>query len=160
MTLNDGTTDYTGMCIAGTVTITVAPDLVGGVYSFTAYQTDASGNVSTSTLPLPVTIDDSIPAAPVIANPLSGKIMIPGTITVDGTAEANATVSVYDNAVLLGTALVDGLGNWTFTSPASLAIGDHILTATTTDVAGNVSIPSSDVTLTVKSEGGTGNLSN
>ena len=63
------------------------------------------------------------------------------TPTLTGTAEANATVKVYDGATLLGTTTANGSGAWSFTT-AALANGAHSLTAIATDVAGNTSAAS------------------
>ena len=63
------------------------------------------------------------------------------TLTLTGSAEANATVKVYDGATLLGSATADGSGNWSYTT-AALTNGAHSLTATATDVAGNTSAAS------------------
>ena len=49
------------------------------------------------------------------------------TLTLTGSAEANATVKVYDGATLLGTATANGAGAWSFTT-AALANGAHSLT--------------------------------
>ena len=49
------------------------------------------------------------------------------TLTLTGTAEANATVKVYDGATLLGSATANGAGAWSFTT-AALANGAHSLT--------------------------------
>ena len=64
------------------------------------------------------------------------------TPTLTGTAEANSTVKVYDGATLLGSAMANGSGAWSYTSGV-LADGDHSLTATDTDAAGNTSAASS-----------------
>ena len=58
------------------------------------------------------------------------------TLTLSGTAEANATVKVFDGATLLGSAVANGSGAWSYTT-AALANGSHSLTATATDAAGN-----------------------
>ena len=58
------------------------------------------------------------------------------TLTLTGTAEANGTVKVYDGATLLGSAVANGSGAWTYTT-AALANGAHSLTATASDAAGN-----------------------
>ena len=60
------------------------------------------------------------------------------TLTLTGTAEANATVKVYDGATLLGSATANGTGAWSFTT-AALANGAHSLSATASDLAGNTS---------------------
>src|SRR5258707_1160078 len=66
------------------------------------------------------------------------------TPTVSGNgAEAGATVTLYDTngTTVLGTAVADAAGNWTITS-SPLFDGDHNLTATQTDIAGNASVAS------------------
>ena len=70
------------------------------------------------------------------------------TLTLTGTAEANATVKVYDGATLLGSATANGAGAWSFTT-AALANGAHSLTATATDVAGNTSASSTALGVTI-----------
>ena len=59
-----------------------------------------------------------------------------------GTAEAGATVSVYDGTALLGTVTAGSDGAWSYALGA-LADGSHSLTATATDVAGNTGAASS-----------------
>ena len=70
------------------------------------------------------------------------------TPTFSGSAEANSTVSVYDGALLLGTTVADGLGNWSFTSGV-LAAGVHNISATATDAAGNTSAASAALAITI-----------
>ena len=87
------------------------------------------------------------PAAPSIASfstdsgTVGDGITNDNTLTLTGTAEANATVKVYDGATLLGTATANGSGAWSYTTGA-LANGGHSLTATATDAAGNTSAAS------------------
>ena len=64
-------------------------------------------------------------------------------------AEANSTVSVFDNGTLLGTTTANGAGAWTFTPSAALPQGAHSFTATSTDAAGNVSAPSAAYAITI-----------
>ena len=65
-----------------------------------------------------------------------------------GTAEADAVISVYDGATLLGTVSADGSGAWSYTL-GHLADGAHSLTATATDAAGNTGAASSALSFTV-----------
>ena len=81
---------------------------------------------------------DRRPAAPVI----SGDTVSGNIVTLKGTAEANSTVTVFDNSTKLGTATTNSSGAWTFTTGA-LASGSQSFTATATDGAGNVSPASS-----------------
>ena len=70
------------------------------------------------------------------------------TLTLTGTAEANATVKVYDGATLLGSATANGTGAWSFTT-AALANGAHSLSATASDLAGNTSASSTALSVTI-----------
>ena len=53
------------------------------------------------------------------------------TLTLTRHGEANGTVKVYDGATLLGSAVANGSGAWTYTT-AALANSTHSLTATAT----------------------------
>ena len=103
---------------------------------------------------LSVTIDTTAPVAPAIASfstdsgTVGDGITNDNTLTLTGTAEANATVKVYDGATLLGSATADGSGNWSYTT-AALTNGAHSLTATATDVAGNTSAASTALSVTI-----------
>ncbi|WP_187265571.1 Ig-like domain-containing protein, partial [Escherichia coli] len=65
-----------------------------------------------------------------------------------GSAEAVATVTIYDGSTVLGTAVADEDGHWRFT-PDPRGEGEHRLSTTVTDVAGNTSGHSPDFVLTV-----------
>lgn len=69
-------------------------------------------------------------------------------LTISGTAEAGSTVRIYDTdgTTLLGTGTAT---NGTFTIDVSLAAGDHTLTAKATDAAGNASVASAGLSITV-----------
>jgi large repetitive protein len=101
-----------------------------------------------------VTVDTTAPVAPSITSfsPDTGivgdHITDASTVTLTGTAEANSTVKVYDGATLLGTASTNSSGAWSYTT-AALSNGAHNLTATATDAAGNVSVASSAMPVTV-----------
>ena len=101
-----------------------------------------------------VTIDTTAPVAPSIASfstdsgAVGDGITNDNTLTLTGTAEANGTVKVYDGATLLGSATANGSGAWSYTT-AALANGAHSLTATATDAAGNTSVASSALGVTI-----------
>jgi len=86
-----------------------------------------------------VVLDTRAPDAPVVdvvgltnASPVLAK----------GTAEPNATVSVFEGPTQLGQALAAAFtGAWS--TPVTLAPGGHAVSATATDAAGNVSAPTS-----------------
>jgi hypothetical protein len=106
-----------------------------------------AGNTSAASSALSVTIDAAAPVAPSIAafstdsGTVGDGVTNDNTLTLTGSAEANATVKVYDGVTLLGSATADGSGNWSYTT-AALTNGAHSLTATET-VAGNTSAASS-----------------
>ncbi|HBO3685972.1 TPA: hypothetical protein L4T35_006006, partial [Pseudomonas aeruginosa] len=74
------------------------------------------------------------------------------TPTLNGHAEPGSQVSIYDHGQLLGTTKADANGQWVFT-PAALADGEHRFTATATDAAGNIGLPSEIYVVTIKTDG-------
>jgi hypothetical protein len=171
---NDNTLTLTGTAVANTtvkvfdgVTLlgSVAVDgtgawsyttaaLANGAHSLTATATDAAGNNSAASAALSVTVDTSAPVAPSIASfstdsgTVGDNITNDNTLTLTGTAEANSTVKVFDGATLLGSAIANGAGAWSYTT-AALANGAHSLTATATDAAGNTGVASAALSVTV-----------
>ena len=128
--------------------------LANGAHSLTATATDAAGNTGAASTALSVTIDTTAPAAPTIASfstdsgTVGDGITNDNTLTLTGTAEANATVKVYDGATLLGSVAANGSGAWSYTT-AALANGAHSLTATATDAAGNTGVASAALSVTI-----------
>ncbi|EPJ75783.1 Fibronectin type III domain protein [Pseudomonas sp. CFII64] len=97
-------------------------------------------------------IDTTAPPAPSTPNLLaasdsgssnSDKLTNVTTPSFTGTAQANATVKLFDTngTTELGTTTADGSGNWILTSN-TLSPGLHSITAKATDAAGNVSAAS------------------
>ena len=62
-----------------------------------------------------------------------------------------AIITIKDKGVDIGTAQVDGSGNWTFTPGSALGQGQHVFTAVATDQAGNTGGASSSFTLELDS---------
>src|SRR4029079_15945935 len=142
--------------------------LTNGGHSLTATATDVAGNTSAASSALNVIIDTTAPLTPAIAafSTDSGTIdtrapvtpaiaafstdsgITDNTLPLTGSAEANATVKVYDGVTLLGSVTADGSGNWSYTT-AALTNGAHSLTATATDVAGNTSAASGALSVTI-----------
>src|SRR4029079_15542457 len=128
--------------------------LPNGGHSLTATATDAAGNTGVASTALSVTIDATAPVAPTVTSFSTDSAVVGDGITNDnsltlaGTAEANATVKVYDGATLLGSALASGTGAWSYTT-AVLPNGGHSLTATATDAAGNTGVASSALNVTI-----------
>ncbi len=125
--------------------------LSNGSHSFTATAANAAGNTSAASSPLAVTIDAVAPSAPTIASfstdtgTLGDHITSDNTPTLSGTAEANSTVKLSDNGTLI---IANGSGVWSYTT-AGLSDGSHGFTATATDVAGNTSVASAALNVTI-----------
>lgn len=137
----------------GSWSFTPAASLGSGSHILTVTATDAAGNISAASGGFTLLVDTTAPVAPTIAtvgdnvgvvvgNLTSGQATDDDRPTLNGSAEANTTVTVYDNGAAIGTALVDNNGGWSFTPGTALSNGSHALTVTTTDAAGNVSPPS------------------
>ena len=77
---------------------------------------------------------------PDTASPTDG-ITSANVLTLAGTAQANATVKVYDGATLLGSVTAGANGTWSLVTTA-LIDGNHSFTATATDGSGNTSAAS------------------
>ncbi|MCJ2014455.1 Ig-like domain-containing protein, partial [Methylobacterium sp. J-076] len=71
------------------------------------------------------------------------------TPVLTGTAEAGATVTVFNGATAIGTAVAGTNGTFTLTPTTALGEGANTLTVTATDVAGNTSAASAGVNLTI-----------
>ncbi|MBK5143785.1 Ig-like domain repeat protein [Budviciaceae bacterium BWR-B9] len=158
---------YDGETLLGSTTIdsegnwsfTPAADLSEGAHSITATATDKAGNVSEPTTAFTFTVDTVAPTTPTIDSAEDNVGDVQGTLTsnsstddttpaLNGTAEKNSTVNVYDGETLLGTTTADSNGKWTFTTDA-LTEGEHTFHVTATDKAGNVSQPSDDFVLDI-----------
>ena len=145
---SDGTTVLgTGVATGGAFSITTSV-LGEGAHALTARASDAAGNQGAASAAFQVTIDTTVPLAPVISSvsddvaPVTGAVANNGrsndtTLTIGGTAEAGSTVTVYDTdgTTVLGTAVATG-GAFLITTSV-LGEGVHALTARATAAAGN-----------------------
>ena len=128
--------------------------LGNGGHSFTAKAMDVAGNLSVASTALTVTVDTVPPAAPTITSfsPDSGGVgddITNATIlTLTGAAAVGSTVEIFDGATELGTTTTNGSGAWSYTT-ATLGDGSHSFTAKAMDAAGNVSVASTAMAVTV-----------
>ena len=158
VTLLDGTTTIgTGTVSGSTWSITASTALSEGANSITAKQTDVAGNISIASSPLNVTLDTTAPAAPSKPDLLtlsdSGASSTDNITNVSlpifsGIGENGATVTLLDGATTIGTGTVSG-GTWSLTASTALSEGANSITAKQTDVAGNTSIASSPLSVTL-----------
>ncbi|RJT34225.1 Ig-like domain-containing protein [Rahnella woolbedingensis] len=138
------------------------PFLPFGNRIITATATDAAGNTSEPsdsfvvnfvdtnqddiTPPDQPTIDSFLDDA---GNSISGATTDDATPTLQGHAEANSIVNVYEGDTLLGSTTAKADGTWSYTTPER-ADGMHDFTVTATDAAGNISVPSADFVVDVE----------
>ncbi len=121
---------------------------IGVDYSVVVFAVDNQGNagegspfVMTGAIPAPATVPAS--NGPLAGTGFSaGSVTAGQTITVSGTGYApfsTVTVLVYSSPTVLGTAVADEHGAFTFTGklPAGLAAGSHTLVAAGVDANGN-----------------------
>ncbi|MBF4991570.1 retention module-containing protein [Methylophilus sp. QUAN] len=122
--------------------------------------TDTAGNVGTATTQLSYVVDIVAPNKPTIdniyddfgavkGNVANGGVADDATPTLTGKAEAGSTVTIYDGATKVGTAVADKDGKWTFTPTTDITKGLHNYTVTATDNAGNISVPSDNYAYTL-----------
>ncbi|VTP75367.1 Uncharacterised protein [Leclercia adecarboxylata] len=87
--------------------------------------------------------------------PIQTPITTSGQVTDDalpgltGTAEANATVVIYDNGAQVATVQATETGEWSWTPTTALSNGSHTFTTSAIDAAGNLSETSPGFTLIV-----------
>jgi hypothetical protein len=145
----------------GNWTFTPTYPLANGTHPLTVEAMDAAGNVSQPSDAFVVEVlNDGAPAVPSITSVMDDVGAIKGNLqktdvtddarpTVNGTAEPGVTVSVYSNNTLLGTAVVNAKGEWSFTPTTDLADGLHNITAKATNSLGNDSDMTGEYPITV-----------
>src|SRR5260370_10941988 len=79
-----------------------------------------------------------------------GSVSVPRPV-ITGTADAGTTVNVYDGVRLLGTAIVNSSGAWTFTRTADLKSGAHQFAAIAIDSTGHAGTASDAVAVKIQS---------
>jgi hypothetical protein len=156
----DGSTVLgTGLADVGGNWSITSTTLSAGAHSLTARQTDLAGNLSAPTAGLVVTIDTTAlpPSVPDLLPESDSGDFDADNLTRDTTpafrgtgAEPGATVVLYetDGGTVLGTSVADGSGRWSITSSA-LSEGSHTLRARQTDAAGNTSLFSASLGVTI-----------
>ncbi|WP_252946619.1 Calx-beta domain-containing protein [Roseivirga pacifica] len=158
---NNGGTNVTGSGTIATATdqVTLA-DLSGlndGTLTLSVTLTDASSNVGTAATDDTV-LDTTAPVAPIVTSisddtgsSASDGITSDNTPSVNGTAEANATIEIFVDGNSVGTTTADASGDWTlaYTGVTPLTDGTIAVTANATDAAGNTGATSTAVNVTI-----------
>lgn len=152
---------------------TVTADAVSGAWSYQLLTPLTNGTtynfaVSQTVNSIPsgqspnyaITIDTTAPLAPLITSiiddvspgsgPLDkGQMTNDSRPTLNGTGEAGATITLYDNGIAYATTTVNSSGFWSFTPIDALGEGNHLFTARATDAAGNQGDASADFLIIV-----------
>ncbi len=154
---------YRGASLLNTVTAAAdgkwtatTAELVDGTHVLTAKAIDTAGNISVASLELTVVTDTAAPAQPSVdldagsdtGSSNSDDVTSDSTPTLKGAAEDGSSVEVFNGTVSLGTVTATSTG-WSFTPTQALDGGAHTFTAKATDAAGNVSVASAPLTVTV-----------
>jgi hypothetical protein len=157
--LFNGTTLLGATTASSTGTFSLDVALAASVlpHSITARATDIAGNVGAASAVLAITVDTTIPAAPTALDlaavddkGLSNTDDITSqtsALTISGTAEAGATVELFEGTNSLGTATANAFG--AFSLDVTLAFRNRSITAKATDKAGNVGDASTALGITV-----------
>jgi hypothetical protein len=132
--------------------------LSSGGHTLEVRARDTAGNVDATPASYGWTIDTTNPAAPEFTSitddngtSANDEITNDPTLLINGTAEADSTVTVSRSGVgVIGSPVANASGNWSLDyTGTTLATGVYTFTATATDVAGNVSVGSADFVVQV-----------
>ena len=127
--------------------------LADGDHKLSAVETTPGGGSSNPSGSVEVSVDTQAPGAPAITSPAPGASVNDNTPQVSGTAEPGSSVVVKDGDKVICSTTADKNGSWSCKPTEPLVDGDHTLTATAADPAGNTSTPSDPVTVEVDTIG-------
>jgi hypothetical protein len=128
----------TGNTVYGNDTQNVMPAMYAQILINQSNNNTVTNNITTAPNTPP-------PSAPVISG---DTVNYGNSVTLNGTAQAGSTITVFDNSTQLGTTVTTTSGAWAYTTGA-LANGSQSFTATATNSAGNVSSPSAALVTTL-----------
>ncbi len=150
---SDGTYSYTLNASSPLVKGLAAGQVVTDTFNYTEQDNSGAANAGSNSTTLTITIT-GVNNPPVITS-FSNDTGVQGdhitsdtTLLLTGTADSNSTILVSDGLNLIGTALADASGNWTFATQ-TLSTGFHNFTAVAVDSQGNNSAASAVLTIQV-----------
>lgn len=132
--------------------------LADGSYAMTVTSTPSGGSESEPSAALIVVIDTMGPDAPSIPSLSAGSdtgvsstdnLTKADVLTFTGTAESNSEIWLFQNGVLVGTATAGDDGAYTFSTQVTVPEGPQIYSVQALDLAGNKSLHSATLTVTV-----------
>jgi len=152
-----GVEDYAHFLVTGkwndyAATTSVAGYVVeyGGLAGDPTLQITGSATVNIDTTPPPAPSIPDLTTATDTGISATDNITANNTPTFTGIVQAGNSVNVYDAGTLMGAAVVDGSGNWTFITASALADGVHNITTIVTS-GGVASAPSTALAVTIDS---------
>ncbi|WP_410220952.1 YDG domain-containing protein [Pedobacter sp.] len=156
ISLNNGSTYVAATVAVGSNTFSLNGVTLSGSNTLKVYVGDQAGNKGTEHAQAYV-LDTQAPVAP--STPVLTAESDSGVSNTDhitnvtqptftGTAEAGSTVTLYSGLTVLGTGTATG-GNWSITLTSPLDDGSYNITAKATDRAGNTSVASSPIAITI-----------
>jgi hypothetical protein len=148
----------TQVCSGSSYTITPSTALVDGSYALTSTSTDPAGNTTAQGPALNFVVDTTAPSLPTApdmvtssdsGNSNSDNLTNNTTPTFSGSCTDPNTVTLYiDGNVVSPTAVCVG-GVYTITPSSPLLNGSHSITTRETDLAGNVTSPSTTLIINI-----------
>ncbi len=133
-----------------------------GLHDIQVRTVDVAGNTSAPSAVQQIRIDTTVPNRPDMPNLIDSmdsgssatdNITNVTTLTFDGLADANAAITLYDGATVIGTGLTDGGGNWSVKA-GTLSSGVHLIRARVADRAGNNSLYSGSLKVVIDTQAG------
>ena len=133
---------------------------VGSSHSYAVTSTDTTNVTGAMSAALHFTVDTSAPGQPAapgdagVSNGVVNAAHDTAGQTIGGTAEAGASVAVYDNGTQVATVVADGAGAWSLPGRGpGRRVGAQFAVVTATDAAGNTSAMSTALSFTVEASG-------
>jgi cyclophilin family peptidyl-prolyl cis-trans isomerase len=132
-----------GQATASGTTFNVTGSTLGaGVHNLTATATDVAGNVSVASTALAITIDTTAPAQPTLVlaegsdtGTVGDNLTTNATVTLNGTTEAGASVTLRRGTTTVASAAADLNGAFQFTN-VLLSFGANAFEVVAADLAG------------------------
>ncbi len=132
----------------GSITIDVAADAANSVAT-TTLTTSAATSTQNYDFEPPATPTIDLAAASDTGSDNTDNITSNTKPIITGTAEAGATVKIYNGAIEVGTGIANASGDYNITLTSALNEGVNNLSAKATDTAGNTSTVSSELNITI-----------
>lgn len=135
----------------GTWDLSTQTSMPTGTYSVAATITDQAGNATSDSTSDELIIDTSPPAIPTVSSQTTNSPtpVISGTATIATDETLTVSVGGVTYTAGDGALVVNADGTWELSIPSALADGNYSVTATVIDPAGNASVDTTALELTI-----------